>query len=122
MLQGAFTPPYCPAFPAQMPGSISLCGGARSNCAQPHSMSLGKNIRGWGFATGESLEGVAVCALPKTEISRGNTRIHANVFIQPPKLYVACGESQAVPHPQTSHKLQRTSKLIHRRLDGGGTL
>src|SRR5580693_5709028 len=33
MLQGAFAPPYCPAFPAQRLGSISLCGGARSSCA-----------------------------------------------------------------------------------------
>src|SRR5580658_2825451 len=101
MLQGAFTPPYCPAFPAQMPGSISLCGGARSTCAHPHSMSLGKNVRGWGFVSCESLAGAAVCALPTTEINRGTARIHANVFIQPPEFCVDREESTALRQPQT---------------------
>src|SRR5580693_9470779 len=76
MLQGAFAPPYCPAFPAQRLGSISLCGGARSNCAHPQNMSLGKNILGWD---------AAFCALPKAEIDKRNASIHTNVFIQPPE-------------------------------------
>src|SRR5208283_4204585 len=85
MLHGAFTPPYCPALPAQMLGSISLCGGARSNCAHPQNMSRGKNILSplaafcEEFADGES------CAMPKVQINRGNKRIPANFFIPPPK-------------------------------------
>src|SRR5271163_4169489 len=110
MLHGAFTPPYCPAFPAQMPGSISLCGGARSNCAHPQSISLGKNIRGCGFASCEALAGAAVCALPTTEINRGTTRIHANVFIQPPKFSVA-REGSTAHAPQTSLKVAAFSNL-----------
>jgi hypothetical protein len=56
-------------------------------------MSLGKNIRGCGFASGESLAGVgagaALCALPNAEINRKNTKIRAKVFIQPPEFCVA---------------------------------
>src|SRR6202051_1506230 len=58
-LQGAFTPPYCPALPAQRLGSISLCGGAKSNCAQPQNMSRGKNMRSPGPAS---------CQLPCEEV------------------------------------------------------
>src|SRR5208283_2428493 len=86
MLHGAFTPPYCPAFPAQMLGSISLCGGARSNCAHPQNMSRGKNIRGWASASCELLAAGALCALPQTGIDKRNARIHTNVFIRPPKV------------------------------------
>src|ERR1700677_38455 len=94
MLHGALTPPYCPALPAQMLGSISLCGGARSNCAHPQNMSLGKNIRSSDceietaeFCVPELCElpaGGALCAPHNVRVNRGNTRIHSDVFIPPP--------------------------------------
>src|ERR1700733_822550 len=91
MLQGAFTPPYCPALPAQMLGSISLCGGARSNCAHPQNMSRGKNIFSslavaWVPESCGAVGDGELCARLNVQISRGNTSTHVNVFIPPPKV------------------------------------
>src|SRR5579863_7443849 len=100
MLHGAFTPPYCPALPAQRLGSISLCGGARSTCAHPHNMSRGKNMRSPAPASCHvpcelvsaescvcvlSEEETCACAR-EIEIKTGRTRIHAHFFISPPNL------------------------------------
>src|SRR5579864_7637027 len=103
MLQGAFAPPYCPALPAHRLGSISLCGGARSNCAQPQNMSWGKNMRSsapgtcqapcelaWEVACEFACEvlpaarEVEVCAPVTPEISASNARIQVHAFISPP--------------------------------------
>src|SRR5580698_2275630 len=89
MLQGAFTPPYWPALPAQMLGSISLCGGARSNCPHPQNISRGKNIRSSPPDPAEGAEGAELSARPRPHISTGNARIQVNFFIffvQPPKI------------------------------------
>src|SRR6266481_766231 len=48
-LHGALAPPKLPALEAQMFGSISLCGGATSNCAYPQRVSDGKNMRSAAF-------------------------------------------------------------------------
>src|ERR1700733_9940968 len=96
MLQGALAPPYWYAFPAQRLGSISLCGGAKSTCAQPQNMSRGKNIRSpapaschvpWEVACGSLacvLSDWETCA-PANEISTGTARIHTHSFITPPR-------------------------------------
>src|SRR5262249_29650153 len=47
--QGAFFPPKLPASAAHRFGSISLWGGAISNCAYPQKVSDGKNMRSAGF-------------------------------------------------------------------------
>src|SRR2546423_15233945 len=84
MLHGAFTPPYCPALAAQRLGSISLCGGARSNCAQPQNMSRGKNMRSLASAACQLICEGESCALVKTEISTGTATTQINFFIKPP--------------------------------------
>src|SRR5271157_3064105 len=107
MLHGALTPPYCPALPAQMPGSISLCGGARSNCAHPQNVSRGKNIRGWASAScGGVLASGALWARLKTGIDTENARIHTNVFIHPPEFCIACGESKQYSAPTSNAREQ----------------
>ena len=101
MLHGALTPPYCPALPAQMFGSISLCGGAKSNCAHPQNMSGGKNVLSpLPESCGEFADG-EFCALPRVQINRGNTRIQANVFIPPPN-FLFYEESIALTNAQES--------------------
>src|SRR5882762_4664278 len=86
MLQGAFTPPYCPALPAHIFGSISLWGGARSNCAHPQKVSRGNNIRSCSEPLcGSPSGGSEFCALTSIDISMGTARIHVNLFITPPE-------------------------------------
>src|SRR5579859_357787 len=103
MLQGAFAPPYWPAFPAHKLGSISLCGGERSNCAHPQNMSLGKNIRSPGSAACQLLCELGSCEglcrlregeiwAPASEINTGTASIHANTFISPPKFLHAASQ------------------------------
>src|SRR5580698_8361963 len=104
-------PPLAAASPEQRLGSISLCGGARSNCAQPQNMSRGKNMRspesaaywlGCELALGELVLGAAlscgsreelsdaftgaeICA-PANDISTGTVNHHAQRFIMPPRI------------------------------------
>src|ERR1700722_11127577 len=83
MLHGAAAPPYWPAFPVHKFGSISLCGGARSNWAHPQNMSLGKNMRSSELRlklTSDELVDCAAARGIRTEMAR----IHAHCFIVPP--------------------------------------
>src|SRR5947207_8688733 len=76
-LQGASAPPKLPAFEAHRFGSISLCGGATSNCAYPQRVSDGKNMRScFGAFNSWACNPV-----------NGSTKAasNANDFIQPPK-------------------------------------
>src|SRR5277367_5707521 len=93
MLQGSLIPPFCATFPAQIFGSISLCGGARSSCAQPQNMSRGKNIRSvvpaschlpCELGSGELMD-ADVCAPARIEVNPRTASIQAHFFISPPK-------------------------------------
>src|SRR5579864_1239061 len=118
MLQGAFAPPSTYEFPAHRLGSISLWGGAKSNCAQPHNISFGKNIRSFGPASCQMPElaeeplpllltdaEVCVCAT-EIEIKTGTARIQAHFFIAPPKLNRAphCKPSEKYGPPMASSR------------------
>src|SRR5579863_5684221 len=98
MLHGAFTPPYCPALPAQRLGSTSLCGGARSSCAHPQKVSRGRNMRSCTAASGELLAGDAVWAVPRAEINSRTARIQDKVLIQPPTS-LGCSETVTIELP-----------------------
>src|SRR5208282_5496033 len=118
MLHGAFTPPYCPALPAHRLGSISLCGGARSNCAHPQNMSRGKNIRSPASASFEVFAGGVLCVLPETETKTTNVRIHDNVFIPPPGKLVL--QESGLTAPRSFAARLAVMPQIARR--GSGTL
>src|SRR5580700_4517903 len=83
-----------------MLGSISLCGGARSNCPQPQNMSWGKNMRSSRPESGEALADAEVWARPKLQMSTGSTRIHPKLFIHPPKI---CASLNAKPCVLSQH-------------------
>src|ERR1700722_2029469 len=87
-----------------MLGSISLCGGARSNCPHPQNMSRGKNMRSPRPESGEALADAEVWARPKLQMSTGSTRIHAKLFIHPPKICVSLKARPCVlsQHAETS--------------------
>src|SRR5580698_7499637 len=96
MLHGAAAPPYWPAFPVHKFGSISLCGGARSNWAHPQSMSLGKNIRSFGLASCQLpcellLLGLScvlnepVACATASELRTRSVTANAHFVISPPK-------------------------------------
>src|SRR6266853_6338719 len=99
MLQGAFTPPYCPALPAHIFGSISLWGGAKSNCAHPQKVSRGRNIRSCSGPLCSSPScGGEFCALTSIYISIETARIHVSLFITPPNLVGCCfNDDSAAP-------------------------
>src|SRR5258708_4803213 len=114
MLQGAFTPPYWPALPAQILGSISLCGGARSNLAQPHSISRGENKRSWeATAFPTPLEDGSLLALKNVAIRTGSTTINTSLFIHPPKF--VCTDSFVL----RSGKIAPAGALAHPSVAGG---
>src|SRR5438874_9755204 len=74
-LHGAFTPPKLPASARHRLGSISLCGGAISNCAYPQSVSDGKNIRSAAFG----------CWACDPAASPRITKTREILFITPPR-------------------------------------
>src|ERR1700683_2147769 len=122
MLQGAFTPPYWPALPAQRFGSTSLCGGARSNCAHPQNISRGKNIRDGGSAFWGVLTDCVVCDRLKTETNTGNARIHANIFIPPPKICKPHGNSEVCPARPSAASSDSHLVAFRQDPDGSATL
>src|SRR5208282_6337983 len=117
MVQVALTPPTWPTLPAQRLGSISLCGGARSTCAQPQSMSCGKNIRSPLLASCQvpcevpweapcelswepllcALRDVLVCAPARTEIIHRTVTVHASLLISPPRVRSIPDKKSASP-------------------------
>src|SRR5580704_19696784 len=91
-----------------MLGSISLCGGARSNCPQPQNMSRGKNMRSSRPESGEALAGAEVWARPKLQMSTGRTRIHAKLFIHPPKIGVSLKTKSCVLSQHSKTDVRQT--------------